>query len=68
MARHKDVNWSLPDRVSTCDQASVAVLQDIRDELKRMNTLLHCHNFTQIPYILRMIRRNTVKTRRKRKK
>lgn len=51
-----------------------ALLMDVRDEmksvvaeLKRLNGLLSCPNFTQIPTILRGIRRNTAKRRAKRK-
>jgi hypothetical protein len=40
---------------------------DIRAELKRLNHLLHCHNFTEIPGVLRGIRRNTTKRKRKTK-
>lgn len=58
MARYKDSNWNLPDpQVQTWEQAQVAVLMDIRDELKMLNTLLHCHNFTGMPAILRRIDR-----------
>lgn len=38
---------------------------DIRDELKRMNGLLHCHNFLSIPHKLESIRKNTIKKKRK---
>jgi len=58
MARHKDKNWNLPTpAVDTWEQASAAILMDIRDELKRLNTLLNCPNFVEIPIILRGIRR-----------
>lgn len=44
MARHKDTNWSLPEpTVGTWEQAGVAVLMDIRDELKALNAKLDCH-------------------------
>lgn len=58
MARHKDVQWGLPEpKVETWEQVSVAVLMDIRDELQRLNTLLHCGNFVGIPSTLKSIRR-----------
>lgn len=38
---------------------------DIRDELQKLNALLGCHNFTAIPNVLRGIRRNTAKPRKK---
>lgn len=64
MARKKDFNWSLPEE-NTWDGTKVAVLMDIRDELKQLNRLLSCSNFTKIPQILRTIRRNTTKRKRR---
>lgn len=65
MARHKDTYWNLPE--GTCgnngssshswESIHAALLMDIRDELKSLNSLLHCHNFTGIPTTLRSIRR-----------
>ena len=55
MARHKDTNWMIPD-VATWDGAQTAVLMDLRDELKKLNALLGCRNFTDVPQILRDIR------------
>ena len=69
MARRKDVDWFLPD-VGTgisLDHAKLAVLMDLRDELKRLNGLLHCSNFIDIPRVLSQIRKNTTKSRRKAK-
>jgi len=68
--RKKDVLWYVcwADRDGgevSWDGRQLAVLMDIRDELKRLNTLLHCSNFTAIPGELRAIRRNTTKPRRK---
>ena len=37
----------------------LAVLMDIRDELKRLNAFLHCPNAVAIPKLLRSIQRNT---------
>lgn len=34
MARHKNVNWKLPEGSVTWEQAQLAVLMDLRDELK----------------------------------
>ena len=44
MARRKDVNWSVPeaDQAIYFEQAQLAVLMDIRDELKAVNTSLGC--------------------------
>lgn len=38
MARHKDVEWTLSDTPSW-DAAKLATLMDIRDELKKSNSL-----------------------------
>jgi hypothetical protein len=40
--------------------------QEIRDELQRLNALLSCPNFVQIPQVLRAIRANTARPRRRR--
>jgi hypothetical protein len=42
MARHKDADWVLPDRAQDWTQVGVAVLMDIRDELKALNSKLDC--------------------------
>lgn len=64
MARHKDTNWNLSEGTKTStgtthrwESIHTALLMDIRDELKELNSLLHCHNFTGIPTTLRSIRR-----------
>lgn len=49
------------------EAAQLTVLMDIRDELIRLNQLLHCPNFVEIPSILRGVRRNTTKPKRKKK-
>ncbi len=68
MARYKDVNWTLPEgQIGTWQQVEVAVLMDIRDELKTLNALLRCPNFTQIPAKLEAIKRNTTKPRVKKR-
>lgn len=63
MSRCKDMDWNLPD-VASWDRTNAALLMDIRDELKRLNTLLHCSNFTDIPRRLERIARNTTKRRK----
>lgn len=65
MARHKDEYWNLSEPIKTWEEVHVAVLMDIRDELKDLNRLLHCENFKRIPFVLDRIRRNTVKPKRK---
>jgi hypothetical protein len=43
MARYKNTDWDLPEgRVGTWEQAQVAILMDIRDELKTLNATLGC--------------------------
>ena len=67
MARFKDGNWNLPDvngAIATWDAVKIAVLMDIRDELKRLNGLLHCSNVIAIPARLERIARNTSKPRK----
>lgn len=49
------------------ETAQLAVLMDIRDELQRLNDVLHCHNFLSIPFKLDAIKRNTAKPKGKRR-
>lgn len=67
MARHKNVDWDLPEVIGTWERVNTAILLDIRDELKRLNNLLHCQNFIAIPRILKTIRSNTTKPIKKTK-
>lgn len=58
--RKKDVEWNVLDEHGNWYSGNhagihAAVLMDIRDELKRLNQLLHCHNFIGIPATLRTI-------------
>jgi hypothetical protein len=41
--------------------AMLGKLMDLQDELKKLNALLHCHNFTAIPKKLDAISENTRK-------
>jgi hypothetical protein len=41
---------------------------DLRDEMKRLNNLLHCQNFLAIPYHLERIRLNTRKPKKRKKR
>lgn len=63
--RRKDVQWQEPETGPTWESATVAVLMDLRDELKKLNGILSCPNFLEIPQILRSIRANTRKPKRK---
>lgn len=64
--RHKNMAWGLKENASQ-EEARLAVLMDIRDELQALNRIIACPNFLQIPRILREIRRNTTKKRKRRK-
>lgn len=66
MARHKDANWNLPDKLTDWKECELAVLMDIRDEMKKLNRLFECPNFLAIPATLREIKRNTARPRKKR--
>lgn len=70
--RKKDQNWEITDENGSLysgikDAVSVAVLMDIRDELQRLNRLLHCSNFLEIPRQLRATRIAVEGLRRDRK-
>lgn len=49
-------------------RAIVAVLMDVRDELQRLNRLLHCHNLIEIPQTLKRVEKNTRKNTQKKKR
>jgi hypothetical protein len=69
MARHKDFDWNLPDGKRTADGKTThsweavhaSLLMDIRDELKRLNSLLYCRNFLDVPHTLKRIDRRLAK-------
>jgi hypothetical protein len=63
--RHKDAQWNCGVE-PTVDGAQLAVLMDIRDELKAINRVLGCSNFLMIPSNLDQIRKNTAKPRKSR--
>ena len=69
--RCKDQDWAVGDpatgKVPSWERAGIAVLMDIRDELKRLNRLLWCPKFVSIPATLRRISRNTAKPMQTRK-
>lgn len=69
MRKTKDWEWTVaPNALGNYDypQAQLSVLMDIRDEMKRMNDILHCSNFIDIPRKLDRIRVNTAKKRKPR--
>ncbi len=65
----KDWRWQtlVDGRAPSTAHAQLAVLMDIRDELKALNGHLRCYNFVQIPTILRGIRRKLPTPKPKRK-
>ena len=68
MGRRADrvnVEWGTHDPLSV-EIATIEVLMDIRTELRRLNALLHCGNFTAIPHRLERIARNTSRPKKKR--
>ena len=70
MARNKDLNWNLKDSIgnnATYDDAQLAILMDLRDELKHLNSILDCPNFQAIPELLRSIKVNVIKANAKRR-
>ena len=64
-----NVQWDLPSdangRIATWQAMEIAMLMDIRDELQKLNHLLGCQNFIDVPRILRGIEVNTKKPKRK---
>lgn len=76
MARHKDHDWDLPTGTRNqnggftvpWDYVHAAILMDIRDELKRLNSLLYCSNFTGIQRTLRAIRAAVEKPKKRLKR
>lgn len=70
LARGKDTAWAPLEANGKCpgyDAAILAVLMDLRDEMKRLNQLLHCSNFVAIPRKLDCIEQNTAKRKYKRR-
>ncbi len=68
MSSARDVTWKLtphPNGNYSHSDAELAVMMDIRDELKSLNRLLQCPNFLDIPKRLRKIDRNTARRRPK---
>jgi hypothetical protein len=66
--RKKNRNWNIstnPDGTTPSSDIQLALLMDLRDELQRLNALLNCTNFTEIPGTLLGIKRNTTKPKRK---
>ena len=66
--RHKNAVWNL-DEHPVWDGIKVGLLMDLRDELqgirKVLENRLNCVDTVSIPRLLRDIRRNTARRRRK---
>lgn len=54
MSRHKDIDWNIV-KDPTFPGATLAVLMDIRDELKIISRVITCNNTSLIPIYLRKI-------------
>lgn len=68
--RFKDQNWALPKaadgaHIQSWEGVQVAVLMDIRDELKQLNGVFACSNFQNILRVLKRISANTAKPKLK---
>lgn len=66
--RYASVEWELPEtngKLTDWQKVEIAVLMDIRDELKMLNRLLHCSNFTGMPAQLRTISRHVARIPKK---
>lgn len=67
--RGANENWDIYDQAghTQWEKVPIALLMDIREELQRLNGLLHCRNFINIPTTLRKIEKNTYRKPRVRK-
>lgn len=62
MARKKNREWNCgKEKNTTIDQAKLAVLMDIRDELKELNATLNCWRFQNMPSVLERIDKRLLK-------
>lgn len=71
MARLKDYQWNLScketDQTFSTDHIKIALLMDIRDELKQLNRVLSCNNLSRYERILKGIRAKLPLRRRKKR-
>ena len=66
----RNIDWTLPSyntktKTISNDDAKLAVLMDIRHQLVKLNSLLHCQNFQDIP---KHLKKMAVRKKRKPKK
>lgn len=64
MARHKDINWILPDELVRNDELTWALLMDIRDELKSIRGLLSCYRIPRAMDAVVRLDKRMAKTRK----
>lgn len=62
--RDTDWNVTIDGNSWSHDQIHMALLVDIRRELKKLNAVFACPNFLEVPRTLRDIKRNTAKRKR----
>lgn len=43
MARHKNTDWNLPEKMQDWEMVMVPLLMDIRDELQALRGLANCY-------------------------
>ena len=72
MGHFKNANWDLsdntdPKRIASWQHVQIAVLMDIRDELKALNQVFRCPRFLELPNTLKAIEKNTRKPIRRKK-
>ena len=68
--RKKNYSWCIDTTANgntPKEDARLAVLMDIRDELQILNCVFRCHNFLDIPFKLDAIKKNTTKKKIKKK-
>jgi hypothetical protein len=62
VARYRNADWNLPGpKVDTWEQAGLAVLMDIREELQALNRTLGCYRVIQMCEDVRKIDRRIAK-------
>lgn len=62
--RRANINWLVAgedQKVYSTDHAQLAVLMDIRDQLKTLNALFRCSSFLDIPHKLELTRRHAAR-------
>lgn len=64
MARHKNVNWNLPEGnpSHSWDSIKTSLLMDIRDELRELNRTLGCYRVQQMCDDVRRIDKRLAKS------